>query len=410
MRPVHHILRSAVGLLFAVFVLELCARLDDYISYGASLWAPYNNQILYVQDKLGKKGKPGARYKKWQLNSLGFRGPELQPGRVRIICTGVSETFGLYEGPNQEYPRQLEKELNARAGRDLFQVVNVAYPGEKLLLDILRVPEIVEMVRPQIAVIYLNPAPYVWLPWVKPAPAAPAATVSRPRFEWRIADNLRELAKRLLPESVQNYLLKREISHEVELYGTVIDRVPEKNIVRFRNDVEKLVNALRRAGVEPVLVTHATRFGPVLSVSSPGERHVLLTWRKFFPVLKEGAFLDMEWRANEAMRQLAAEQHLMLIDAAREIPPGKLNFADYCHFTTGGAHLMAVHLADGLAPLLRCYAGEQLALTGDANLGYYGKYQISTGGETRLGLPAGLTANRAKLLQPMPTGATKVVQ
>ena len=150
LRPV---LKCAAGVILAVFMLEFCARLDDYISYGASMWSPYDRETMYVRDKIGKKGKPRARYKKWQLNSLGFRGPELQPGRVRIICVGSSETFGLYEAPGEEYPRQLERELNAWAGRNLFEVVNVAHPGETVRTQILRAPETVEKVRPQIALI-----------------------------------------------------------------------------------------------------------------------------------------------------------------------------------------------------------------------------------------------------------------
>ena len=354
-------LRCVLGVLLAVFTLEFCARLDDCLSYGAPMWGPYDTGIMYVRDNIGTKGKPFARYKKWQLNSLGFRGPELQPGRVRIICFGSSETFGLYEAPGEEYPMQLERELNSWAGRNLFQVVNVALPGETIQTQINRVPEIVAEVRPQVALIYPSLAQYIWLPQLKPDPAAPTEAASHPHFEWRIATNLRELAKRSLPNPVQNYFREREIRSEVAMYGTVMERIPEENIIRFQNDLGNLVKSLRDAGVQPVLVTHATRFGPVLSVSSSGERYVLVSWRKFFPMLKEDGFLDMEWRMNEAIRQVAAEQHLVLIDAAVQVPPGKENFADFSHFTTSGARLMAVDLAGELEPLLRRYATDSAA-------------------------------------------------
>src|SRR5579871_2397863 len=143
-------LRVITGLLLAGMVLEFCARLDDFAVYGAPLWSAYNSEILYKWDALGKTGKPGARYKKWQLNSLGFRGPELKPGGIRIVCFGSSETFGLYEAPNEEFPRQLESDLNARAEGQFFQIVNAAYPGETLATTALRVPEIVRQVRPQV--------------------------------------------------------------------------------------------------------------------------------------------------------------------------------------------------------------------------------------------------------------------
>jgi len=75
-------------------------------------------------------------------------------------------------------------------------------------------------------------------------------------------------------------------------------------------------------------------------------------------MLKEDGFLDMEWRMNDAIRRLAAEQHLALIDAARAISPGKQDFADFSHFTTDGAHSMAIYLANELEPVLRHYVIE----------------------------------------------------
>lgn len=360
------VLRFAAGVLLAVFTLEFCARLDDYLSYRAPIWRSYDESDLYTRDNIGARGKPWARYKKWQLNSLGFRGPELESGRVRIICMGASETFGLYELPDKEYPRQLERELNDWAGRDSFQVVNVAYPGEEIPTQILRLPEIAEEIRPRVALIYPSPAQYVWLPWLR-RDSGTSRENSRVHFEWRLAPNLRELAKRSLPESLQSYLRERRIRQAVRIYGAM-DKVPEENVERFRGDLEELIKTLRRFGIEPVLVTHATQFGPVRQVSSASERSALLSWRKFFPMLKEDGFLDMEWRMNGAMRQVAAEQHLTLIDAAREIPPGRQNFADFAHFTTTGAHLMAVQLADGLEPLLCHYEADR----GEENLSLVG--------------------------------------
>lgn len=66
-------------ILLAIFflTLEACARIDDYITEGAPLLSPYNEDTLYTYDALGKRGRPYARYLKWSLNSLGYRGPEL---------------------------------------------------------------------------------------------------------------------------------------------------------------------------------------------------------------------------------------------------------------------------------------------------------------------------------------------
>ena len=151
------LLHIVATLVIVAVTMEFCARIDDQVTYGAPLWGTYSNANLFERDQFGQRGAPGARFKKWQLNSLGYRGPELRSGTFRIACIGASETFGLYEAAGQEYPRQLERDLNQWAGRQTFEVVNVAYPGQSIAAALLRVPEVVENVKPRVAVIYPFP-------------------------------------------------------------------------------------------------------------------------------------------------------------------------------------------------------------------------------------------------------------
>ena len=344
------ILRGILCVVIFVSLLEICARLDDVLSYGAPFWGAYNNQSLLRVDETGKWGKPGARYEKWQLNSLGYRGPELQPGTERIVCFGASETFGLSEAPDEEYPRQLERDLNKLAGRPAFQVVNAAFPGETLPTAILRVPEVVSQVHPSYALIYPTPANYIE---ITPQPANAARPLQRVTlthlvFEFRIADRVSNLLKSVLPKSVQTKLRQLQIERD-NAHVPVMQTLPEKNIERFREDLIALVDSLREHEVEPVLVTHATAFGPILT---PKDRDLLIEWRKFYPMLEEDGFMDMERRMNQVIRETAACEKVYLIDAANKIPPGPEDFADMVHFTTRGAGVMAADLASGLEPVL----------------------------------------------------------
>src|SRR4030042_2923339 len=67
---------------------------------------------------------PNMTYQKWKINSLGFRGKEIdfekKEGGIRIVCLGGSETFGFYESEGKEWPSQLGK-----MWRDKFQMVEV---------------------------------------------------------------------------------------------------------------------------------------------------------------------------------------------------------------------------------------------------------------------------------------------
>lgn len=355
MRTLKLLLRIAASLVIFVAVLEFCARLDDFFTYGAPILSSYSSEGLLRHDQIGKVGKPGARYKKWKLNSLGYRGPELRPGTVRIVCFGASETFGLYEEPDQEYPRQLERDLNQWAGKPTFEVVNVAYPAQTVAAAVLRAPEVIEQVKPTFAVIYPFPGSYVWLPWIQPPSGNGDQESSRPRFEWRLGERIRNAAKSLLGEFIQSKirdLETRRIEEKVRKNTAgypVMDHIPEKNVKLFHSDLVRLVDVLRQNGVEPILVTHATVFSNPLS---PSDQQMLAVWRGWIPMLTGEGLLEMEHRMNGEIRSVADERHTVLVDAAVEIPTSNKYFADFTHFTTQGAELMAEKLAEGMEPVL----------------------------------------------------------
>src|ERR1039458_1163324 len=98
-----------------------------------------------------------------------------------------------------------------------------------------------------------------------------------------------------------------------------MERLPEENVERFRENLTTLIGALRGHQVEPVLVTHATVFGATLS---PRDRDLLTAWRKFYPMLREDGFIDMEQRMNRVIRETASREELTLIDPAHEIQHG----------------------------------------------------------------------------------------
>src|SRR4051812_32633747 len=88
---------------------EVGARVDDWIRLGIPFThTPDYDHDLKYQDWFGVRGKPLGRYRRWKLDNYGFRGPDIaklpSPGCRRILILGASETFGLYESDNREYP------------------------------------------------------------------------------------------------------------------------------------------------------------------------------------------------------------------------------------------------------------------------------------------------------------------
>lgn len=323
--------------LLALAVLEVCARVDDFVTYGASPWRNYNNSSLWEHGPLGQRGRPHGQYLKWTLNSGGFRSPEPDPARWHVGVTGASETFGVFESEGQEWPRQLERLLNAGGEGPHFAVDNLAWPGLLLSTTRKHLPQMLAYARPRVMVIYASPTAYLFRD-VAPEEQKLVALPEAEGVQLRIQGRMETVAKRVIPEAAQNVWRMRQVRVAEAAQKEIFDRVPERIITLYADDLRRLVDDLRAAGVEPVLVTHATMFGQRVE---DNVREWLTIWRRSFPMLREDGFLDMENRANDAMRRVAAEQGVALADAAAQMPSGRQYFADFVHFTDRGSTEMA---------------------------------------------------------------------
>jgi len=333
------------GLLWSVIVvvtLECCARLDDWISYGASPLGLYDTTLLNAYDSLGQHGRPHGQYLKWKLNSLGFRGPELDEQAFRVLCVGSSETFGQYESEEHEWPRELERLLNKESNQSRIQVVNTGFAGETFPTSLRRLPERLALVRPKMVLFYPSLAHYLSLPALRaPRPPAP-----QPAFRWRMETRIDNTIKKALPQSFQTWLRQRQIDEQQSSIPH-FDRMPLEYLQEYQKDLLEAIELTRKAGAEPVLITHANRFKNRVD---PNERFMLVSWRRFYPMLREDAFLSMEDSMNDVARNVAREQNVLLIDAARAMPSGPEYFADFVHFTDKGSATFSNIVAQKLMP------------------------------------------------------------
>jgi lysophospholipase L1-like esterase len=335
-----HLARIALAVMLGAATLELCARIDDWHTHDAPLTGYFDIDTIYEFDELGRRGKPNARFQKWKLNSLGFRGPDLEPGKLTVAVLGASETFGLYESEDNEFPRQLERLLQQRLG-EAVQVANVSYAGMSVGQALIRLDETLEAVDPKLLIVYPSVAAYV----DPPRQWRLGRDVERgPLARLRIAARVRELLKRLIPAALQTAVRDWQARRAVAPEDTIA-RIPQAHVERFAQELNTLIDRSMARGVDVVLATHATRFGDSVR---PEERGHLIDWRKFYPQLAEAGFLDMENRLNEVIRSTARQRGLILVDAAAKIEPGGQNFVEFVHFTDRGAGRMAEILADGV--------------------------------------------------------------
>lgn len=331
----------AYSLIF-LLTLEALARLDDWVSDGAPLAGNHDIDTVFVSAPGVKAGKPGAHFGKWQMNSLGFRGPEPVSGRRNILVYGASESFGMYEGPDQEYPRQLARMLDA-AQPGAYNVLNAAVPGLRIgrmgYLD-----HILKLAPTSLLVVYPTPAAYIGVD--KPFCDEPAnwptdlSTPDSPRL--RLKGKVEQVAKQAMPEPLMTGLKEFGIWRATRDQA-IMDRLPDAAMQAFEKDLRCVVERARRAGATPLLVTHGNYFGDRIT---PENRPMLVAWRRFYPVLSETGFLDMEARANQVVQRVTqSEPGSILVDIRGAVPPGPKHYADFVHFTDEGARLLATRLS-----------------------------------------------------------------
>jgi lysophospholipase L1-like esterase len=347
-------LRLLLHLGVAGLVLEGAARLDDRVRWGAPLVGRYDPDVLRAVDPAGyPRNVPGASFEKWRINQLGFRGPEVgpaaPPGAVRIACLGQSESFGLYEREGGEWPAQLQRRLGRRAEVVNASVVGLGRGGRAAYLADRVLP-----LHPDVVVLYVNV-----LAELPPLPAAPgpgAATASAPRS--RFLAKARLALQEALPAALRHRIRSWRLARELRALearapgGPPADAPAPEAVAAFEAHLRALLTETASAGAIPVLVTY-----PVLPDAPEPARFALelMDERKWHPQWSARGLVEGTRDLNAAVRRVAAERAVPVVDLAEAMPRTHDLFADAVHYTDRGAALVADRVAAALdrAGLLR---------------------------------------------------------
>jgi hypothetical protein len=125
----------------------------------------------------------------------------------------------------------------------------------------------------------------------------------------------------------------------------VFEHVPPDRMNTLHRHLKELVGVVEASGTRIILSTHVSRFGD--SLTTADERH-LLGANRFYPRASEEALLEVDSAANKAIRQVAQEMNVPLVEMTAQIPPSDKYFADASHFTDEGAHRAAQAFVDVL--------------------------------------------------------------
>jgi lysophospholipase L1-like esterase len=337
----------ALAVVFAL-AMEIACRLDDAVRFGTPVLSRVESESdLLVRDAAGEHGRPHARYGKWVINNVGMRGPDVDsvkpPGTLRVVTAGASETFGLYESPDHEFPRQLEDTLRARRGPHV-EVLNAAIFGMSLptLEQDLRLR--VHALRPDVVVLY--PTPVQYLNEEVPIPAEPDSGNSgrlpfRDALYPRAIERLRKQAKALLPEWLATSLRRDDIARDARGHpaGWRFTGVPADRLSAYDADLRRTIGTIHAIGAAPVLAIHANAFDGGGALDEP----LLVSWENQYHRATGDALIAFDAAAARATIQAARDSNVIFVDL-RRVHATPI-FADYAHFTDTGAAVVAGALA-----------------------------------------------------------------
>lgn len=359
------VLKSFVVIIVFFLTIEICARLDDAFKYGAPLLGEYSYAHLQSEDTDGLKyNVPNAKYEKWENNSLGFRGPEVMQnkpsGTVRVVCMGSSESYGLFESPDKEWPAQLSKQLSTQK----YEIVNASLVGFDLTLYDAYLKKHVYALKPDIIVLVISPMMYVSM-----LEKAAAEKSSSSKTEGKgqsqnlsltrmLLANIRILPKikQVIKQSVMNNfpgILKRyqiwnmqkqiEEIERLRLKGRKpMDSVPDIYLDSFRDDLNRLVKSIRSQGVEVILTSYPTL---ISHDNITKYLEIFLDGRRFNIYLSLTGMADSVIKFNNVIEHVAVEQETMFFDASSFIPKSTDYFGDLFHYTDKGAKRFAEGVA-----------------------------------------------------------------
>jgi hypothetical protein len=328
---------------------EIAARFDDYVRLGIPFAHTPNSDLdLRLEYPGWARGRPNGRYKQFAMNSFGFRGPEMErapkAGCTRVMVLGSSETFGYYETAGKEYPAQLRDSLGSKG---CFEVINAGLAGMSLRSMVSLWQNYAADFRPHVVLVYSSPVFYlgnVREEWPQTTATEPLPTVEMP-IRPRLIEQLKNAWS--TPRPLQERRIQRWIAEASA--GKPDDwfyrEPPRERLDMYLSDLDSLVAAVRARGAEPVLMTHAMRFGPTRDAD---DEFILLAWRQFTPRATAETMLAFERQAARETRALAARRGLRLVDVDSAMTGHGALFADFVHFNDTGAGKVAGLLAHEL--------------------------------------------------------------
>jgi lysophospholipase L1-like esterase len=288
---------------------------------------------------------PNGRYSN---NSYGFRGKEFDiekpEGVFRIVAIGASTTYGVANSDENTYPTQLERIIRENGYKNV-EVLNAGVTGyttiETFLNFYLRVLDL----SPDMVIFYQarnDVFPQAFNDYMSDFQhfRQPDYSFGNTNYLHKYLFRISHLFMWLSTRGDGNFgWSKRD---ENPHYGTVkyenrptnselIDNLSnDQGLITYRKNVESIITLSKQNGIQVVLSTYAF-------LKEKYSSGIIKRDEAILPAIEKQ--ID---KANEIVRQIAADHQLVLVDTARELAASLDDYlVDGCHFNDKGQQARA---------------------------------------------------------------------
>lgn len=353
------LLRVLTLIVVTPILFEITVRTQDF----ARFQMPFSSGVmgledLVVRDSLGYHARPGARFLQFKINALGFRGPEVSVKELRskpaVIAMGASETFGLYESPNHEWPQQLAALLSSDCGDAPPLVLNAAVAGMSLPTVTQDLRYRLAPLRPLSVVYYPQPTQYLFEKAPKSLPLVTAPTQSPSAWRMRSILRVRSVVKEALPDFMLDAARAWRARGGRKGGELLFPQIPKDRLDSLESHLRILAGESKKSGTQLALIVPENRFA---DTTSSAEQRWLRGWESLVPSSPARVLIEFSELAKQRIRLVASDSSLPLIETAFPKDSTRATlFADQVHFSDEGARVVASATAKHLKTVLTCKA------------------------------------------------------
>ncbi len=332
-----HIAVFLISIIVFFIVIEIGLHFRQYMKYGT-----FSRTVFkFDYDKETDLNIPKANYKsrKNQINSLGFRSPEIKIPKpipnIRLAFLGGSTTFCAEVSNNEKtWPHIVWSQLQDRYPKNKFDYINAAAPGYNTYNSLVTLENRVKEFKPDVIVIYHG--------------SNDIATDCRKlaRKQGLRVDNVGDTFDNnwFMNKSLFFYLIRKNLELKKRMKGLLDEKnnlvfEPRELSKDFKKRLSNLVMASKN--IAPVIAVATMSYHQRERQSTKAQLKAGGSYAYFMPYMSLSGLLKAFTEYNRVVNEVAKETGAILIKGENSIPANSNYFFDAVHFKYLGCELMA---------------------------------------------------------------------